>query len=553
MASTSSSSNSALQSSTLTVLGKRKATHRSGGPDIDYVLHLVSSSEPTADEFESEHSECLEYEASASKKNVASVASISTSKPILVNGKLQFPTSSTKKQKRYACRWDGCDKAYTKPSRLEEHERSHTGFRPFNCAKCNKSYLRESHLQAHNRIHLPESDKPFACPEGSCVKRFWTYQHLKVHLKGVHGGQREREFVCDEPDCTESFVKHHQLRTHKCTIHAPPGTKPYQCNHPGCTKSFKTNQHLRTHSKVHNEKRYTCAHPSCLPRPDISDTSTADEPSSDSRRFFPTWSALQHHTRTAHPPTCPHIECRGKKFSTQKGLRAHLKLHEEREVEGELYAHAHEGGGEFDDDAPDEDGDGRLGDTRSRKKRRGGDVVGRDWKCGFEGCGKEFKSNNALSTHHKVTHLGRRDFVCIHEGCGRAYGYKHLLQRHSAKAHAAPPLGDISDSEPKAKRKQKIDMSINAITGVTYAQQAKEKLGRFKALKCPFPRLEGMGITDTAVTMVEGSSADGRGRGRDYECDYVFSRAYDLRRHLRAGHAVEVDRVRVEEWVDGQK
>lgn len=30
-------------------------------------------------------------------------------------------------KKRYQCTHNGCDKSYTKPSRLTEHERSHTG------------------------------------------------------------------------------------------------------------------------------------------------------------------------------------------------------------------------------------------------------------------------------------------------------------------------------------------------------------------------------------------------------------------------------------------
>jgi len=30
-------------------------------------------------------------------------------------------------KKHYHCTYEGCDKAYSKPSRLEEHERSHTG------------------------------------------------------------------------------------------------------------------------------------------------------------------------------------------------------------------------------------------------------------------------------------------------------------------------------------------------------------------------------------------------------------------------------------------
>jgi hypothetical protein len=35
--------------------------------------------------------------------------------------------SATPGERRYKCQYDGCDKAYTKPSRLAEHELSHTG------------------------------------------------------------------------------------------------------------------------------------------------------------------------------------------------------------------------------------------------------------------------------------------------------------------------------------------------------------------------------------------------------------------------------------------
>lgn len=41
---------------------------------------------------------------------------------IIINGKLQTNT-----KKRYQCTHEGCDKAYSKPSRLVEHGRSHTG------------------------------------------------------------------------------------------------------------------------------------------------------------------------------------------------------------------------------------------------------------------------------------------------------------------------------------------------------------------------------------------------------------------------------------------
>jgi general transcription factor IIIA len=159
--------------------------------------------------------------------------------------------------------------------------------------------------------------------------------------------------------------------------HAPPGTKPYQCDHGDCTKSFSTNQKLRAHLKVHEgmkyliysvsvspaakENRYTCVNAVCRTAPESA--------------FYPTWTALQHHIRTAHPPTCPHEACAGRTFSSQKGLCAHLKLHEERAVE----------------DIPNDGNSDEEEDALPRKRRRGGEI-GRDWKCEVEGCGKDFKS-----------------------------------------------------------------------------------------------------------------------------------------------------------------
>ena len=58
-----------------------------------------------------------------------------------------------------------------------------------------------------------------------------------------------------------------------------------------------------------------------------------------------------------------------------------MKLHEEREVEAGLNA----------DSVEEADGEGGEGETRPKKRRRGGEM-GRDWKCEIEGFGKDFKS-----------------------------------------------------------------------------------------------------------------------------------------------------------------
>jgi general transcription factor IIIA len=120
--------------------------------------------------------------------------------PIIINGVLVQDT-----KKRYSCTFEGCGKAYTKPSRLEEHERSHTGQvsspavieiklltllqRPFVCEICGNSYLRDTHLHAHTRCHLPESSRPFICERQKCGKRFWTSQHLKTHYSWHDGAK----------------------------------------------------------------------------------------------------------------------------------------------------------------------------------------------------------------------------------------------------------------------------------------------------------------------------------------------------------------------------
>lgn len=115
------------------------------------------------------------------------------------------------------------------------------------------------------------------------------------------------------------------------------------------------------------DTRYTCSHMSCLTAADTV--------------YYATWTALQHHVRTAHPPTCPYPACNGRVFSAQKGLRAHLKLHEHREAEEGIQS----SGSDAEDDR----------DEPPRKKRRGGEV-GRDWICDIESCKKDFKSVSIL-------------------------------------------------------------------------------------------------------------------------------------------------------------
>ena len=123
-------------------------------------------------------------------------------------------------------------------------------------------------------------------------------------------------------------------------------------------------------TKTHLDKRYMCSHPGCLP------TATS------SPIYFVTWTTLQAHIRTTHPPTCKHESCNGRIFASHHNLRAHLKLHEQREAEALI----HDG----------EESDREL--SCVQKRRRGGEL-GRDWKCDYLNCEKAFKSVNHFESH----------------------------------------------------------------------------------------------------------------------------------------------------------
>lgn len=164
-----------------------------------------------------------------------------------------------------------------------------------------------------------------------------------------------------------------------------------------------------------------------------------------------------------------------------------------------------------------------------------------------------------MATHHNIAHLGRRDFVCPHEHCRRAFGYKHLLQRHLAKLHA-PELPsdpeschetDRIETEPESPtvstRHVDIGMDIDLLTGKAYSAHAKEAIQHASKLRCPFPDLPPI------LSGQDTSSAVASGSKRPVDCQYVFSRAYDLRRHLQAEHGVIVGRDSADQWVRSEK
>ncbi|PWZ02902.1 hypothetical protein BCV70DRAFT_197158 [Testicularia cyperi] len=288
---------------------------------------------------------------------------------------VEFSTDAARKgsDRAHICPFEGCGKSYTKPVKLAQHVRSHTGERPFVCDHegCGASYMRNEHLKAHKRRHQSSEDKPFKCSEAGCGMAFWTMSQLKNHTTACHLDDAAslstlngaHDYACTEAGCHHAFHKRKHLRQHIRQEHSDsPFTSstqltktalesdaahdaenaplPFPCSHPGCSMRFSTNAKRQAHSKVHQDGRYTCAMEHRLPQTCANGGITADgghagEGQPPHVYTFSNWSSLQAHMKEMHPPICPWPGC-GKQFSRQDNLRAHYRRHEARKLRLEM-------------------------------------------------------------------------------------------------------------------------------------------------------------------------------------------------------------------------
>ncbi|XP_073536613.1 uncharacterized protein [Phyllobates terribilis] len=304
-------------------------------------------------------------------------------------------------EKPFSC--SECGKCFTNKTRLSVHERIHTGEKPFSCYECGKCFTWKSSLNVHQRSHTGE--KPFSCP--LCGKCF-TWKGDLVKHKTTHTG--ENPFSCSE--CGKCFTKKSCLTVHQ---RSHTGVKPFSCAE--CGKNFTTKTHLVKHQKIHTgEKPFSCSEcgkcftvKTNLVRHQRTHTGEKAFSCPECGKCFTYKTNLVRHKRShtgEKPFSCS--EC-GKCFTMKENLTVHQRIHT-----GEKPFSCHECRKCFSS----------KGDLVKHLRTHTGE---KPFSCAE--CGKCFTKKENLTIHQRI-HTGEKPFSC-HE-CRKCFTSKGDLVKHKS-------------------------------------------------------------------------------------------------------------------------
>ncbi|XP_078498980.1 zinc finger and BTB domain-containing protein 40 [Lissotriton helveticus] len=352
------------------------------------------------------------------------------------------------RKKRLMVTCDICGKEFAHPSGMQYHKRTeHFDEKPFSCSDCGAKFAANSTLKNHQRLHTGE--RPYMCKH--CQMTFTQAAALAYHTKKKHS--EGKMYACQY--CDSVFAQSIELTRH---VRTHTGDKPYVCRE--CGKGFSQANGLSVHLRTfHNiEDPYDCQ--KC-------------------RMSFPTLDdhrkhIQEVHSREYHPcPTC------GKIFSAPSLLERHMVTH----VGGKPYnceicdkAYQQLSGLWYHNRTHHPD----IFAAQNRRSSKFTSLLCISCEKGFptasalqkhvkeehadmklpecDKCQQIFPSPAALQVHMKCKHSGSQPFRCLY--CTDAFRFPGALQHHVATEHFSQTenafgcelCGELFTSQPQLQR-----------------------------------------------------------------------------------------------------
>ena len=328
-----------------------------------------------------------------------------------------------------------CQKEFSKAFDLDQHVRSHTGEKPYQCVICGRGFAQKSNVKKHMATH-----------------KVWPLQHNTLPSSQTSLiSETKSSYQCQY--CKHNFTKYTDFKTH---LKTHEDHKSYKCQVSGCGQLFQDLDMFLDHSSLHDNKQFRC-HVCSHVFGDLGQLNLhsyahlTDEQTREKQFFqcskcknkYTSIEALNHHMDTAtHSFNCDICD---KEFSAERLLRKHLAVtHSEamfeckvckKKMKNETYLKSHMliHSGELPYEC-------NVCDAKfNRKDKLKRHILihseEKQFKCPFRdhtGCSKEFHRFDKLKLHI-MTHSNMRPFKC--EVCDSGFSRKEHLATHVAKVH----------------------------------------------------------------------------------------------------------------------